>query len=816
MSLFAQDFLRRSVKHQASLIYFLIRVNVFGFRSKIAAHHCMYAMRRHRISAALAALSMAPSVLASSTWFQALNGSCTVSGRCFQSTNYSSELVYPEGDECTLEALMDGTLDVVFFWTQVDIDYLHVDQKKYSGKRGPQDVVVQPGTKIKFDADSSAAWINSRVVQFGFEICYESTPAPTASPKPTLSLAPTLSPSLSSDRYFAVSSGSCGVEGLCLTTPEYPGSYPASEGCNVTALQGGELRVDLFATEYAYDILFVDGVAFSGVGSGPSGVSLATGSSLLWSPDAQTQEAGFKICYVGAPSPAPTASCSAGTFFSLEFGSCIGCPIGTYSTSVGTAPFPTECSPCPAGKYNSETSGASIQSCRECASGMYAEASSSKCLFCGEGYTSSEGAGSCVLADSGFFLDPTTAEALPCPANAVCNGGTMAPVPRAGYWVDRSSRRHVGTVYECDHFEACTGGGGGDQACWDEGAMGDDVDAATAAVCDADALLCKKGSRAIMCGACANGYTYSSTKGHCVECSEGGASSLVVFSALAVLGVLALFAKARVQSLSAAALEVWPASYLKYINRGMLKTGWGTFTIIASVSWNLNVTFPQPFKSATDALNVLSFNFFTFDCFSGSPNHFRDVYFVSLVPLTLLVLLYLITGCRVLHARLAAPELEKPARAQALGVAIILGYVALPPVSLTHFQSLDCETLADGASFLRVATNVDCESTEYLQFRAVLVCLLVCYQLIPLAFLAFLVSERFTINPQITPGVRNSHLELEKVLKLREHFRCDCQCKFLWEDYKPEVTRTCLSYARPHFGRGRWCLPPRSRQAMPV
>ena len=265
--------------------------------------------------------------------------------------------VYPFHDTCIVEALVDGDLVVgTSFWTMANVDLLHIGTKKFSGTHGPDGISVAAGSRLQWDALSQQAWIDSRTEHFGFDVCYETTPAPSATPSPSLSALPTLEPTPLSDRFFALHAGSCQVAGLCFSSTNFGrGDYPADDKCNATTLQAGTLRVAAFSTEFAYDLLLVDGVPYSGPSGGPDGVALAAGAKLNWRADSFVEDSGFEVCFEGAPSPAPTPQCGPGTFSDPGLGfACSRCPAGTFSTSDGSAPFPTACEPCPAGTYNSE------------------------------------------------------------------------------------------------------------------------------------------------------------------------------------------------------------------------------------------------------------------------------------------------------------------------------------------------------------------------------------------------------------------------------------------------------------------------------
>ena len=99
-----------------------------------------------------------------------------------------------------------------------------------------------------------------------------------------------------------------------------------------------------------------------------------------------------------------------------------------------------------------------------------------KCSYCPTGRSSIQGSPVCSLAALNYYLhEPKSAssssssddanggnqqaivyvqEAKACPPHATCAGGNAVPVPREGYWVDRSSSRFAGRVFRCER-EAC-------------------------------------------------------------------------------------------------------------------------------------------------------------------------------------------------------------------------------------------------------------------------------------------------------------------------------------------------------------------------
>jgi hypothetical protein len=69
---------------------------------------------------------------------------------------------------------------------------------------------------------------------------------------------------------------------------------------------------------------------------------------------------------------------------------------------------------------------------------------------------------------------------------------------------------------------------------------------------------------------------------------------------------------------------------------------------------------------------------------------------------------------------------------------LLLVYVFVPPVASLQLKALDCKTLADGSSYLRADTSVDCNSQAYQVFRGIDGMLFALYQCLPLMYIALL------------------------------------------------------------------------------
>jgi len=133
------------------------------------------------------------------------------------------------------------------------------------------------------------------------------TPLPTPSPTPAPSQA-TPSPTASPTCAFALISGGCGATCSCISSPNYPENYDASDSCVIELASPSSLEVKDFTTEVFWDTLVVNGKNYSG-SSGPVGVE--ADGQIYWSSDGAGEEKGWSICAgmtTAAPTPVPTPS----------------------------------------------------------------------------------------------------------------------------------------------------------------------------------------------------------------------------------------------------------------------------------------------------------------------------------------------------------------------------------------------------------------------------------------------------------------------------------------------------------------------------
>jgi hypothetical protein len=145
------------------------------------------------------------------------------------------------------------------------------------------------------------------------------------------------------------------------------------------------------------------------------------------------------------PTSAPSVYCGVGTYY--ENGQCIDCAIGRYS-NVANAPWPTNCSLCPVGKYNTNVAQSS---CIDCSSGKLSSSDRTFCEDCEAGEYNYAGI-ACVSCEYGKYAPTAQTDAcLKCDAGFKTNnatGSTLCTSCEAGTY----------SIGQVDYCEECPAG----------------------------------------------------------------------------------------------------------------------------------------------------------------------------------------------------------------------------------------------------------------------------------------------------------------------------------------------------------------------
>jgi hypothetical protein len=108
-----------------------------------------------------------------------------------------------------------------------------------------------------------------------------------------------------------------------------------------------------------------------------------------------------------------------------------------------------------------------------------------------------------------------------------------------------------------------------------------------------------------------------------------------------------------------------------------------------STSWNLDITYPEPFSLLLGMLSVFSLDFLAIECFQEdvANRFFTTVYLWSSLPILLGVLIFLVCGARILFMRcwgfgLGNDDIKLEHNRiinQHVWCALLLSYLVLPP-----------------------------------------------------------------------------------------------------------------------------------------
>jgi len=521
-------------------------------------------------------------------------------------------------------------------------------------------------------------------------------------------------------------------------------------------------------------------------------------------------------------------TCNAGTYPNNVTQTCENCPIGTYS------PFPMDhCLSCDAGYYTGKDQGArtcsscdsgfysdgNMVNCTSCPNGTYSFSKASECVECesgkyaagtknsfcvlcttstdfGAGFHSGEGASTCNICIEGYYWGVqgkgTESKCLPCPDNAYCAGGVtegdqFQPQPLDGYWIDRGAAAADATlaseVYACPRTSTClkrlanittnrrllTSA---------ECTLLENYDNPDCSVDEA----CAAGSTGPMCGSCETNYKFSAANQKCEKCS----TSTTWVSAFLFIGLVGIVG-AAIWTIRSGEVEIpnvlkpmfgdsihIPILGILYnMESGTLKLLWATFQIIQSINFNLSITFPYPYSAIQRYLSFFELDFLSTDCYKSG--YLLSVYLASAFPIFLAIVCWSLFGVRRFMLIAIGGNIKK-LWDEHMHAFLLIIYVFVPPVANKQFRALNCQELADGQSYLRADTGINCNADSYKQFVVYDACLIFVFQCLPLLYVALLFRVRHKLNPKAP----NKQLALE----LRDHDESLASISFLFSDYK--------------------------------
>jgi len=478
-----------------------------------------------------------------------------------------------------------------------------------------------------------------------------------------------------------------------------------------------------------------------------------------------------RVCPIGTYAPYPITgqclACPAG-FHTNSNGTgataCVDCDSGTYSAVAGS----TQCLACPSGQF----SPFGQSSCTACFANYYAPSPGSKvCLACpSDAVTSLPGSSACDRATLGYYVDPVSHTSLLCPDNGVCYGDLQLPRPEKGAWVDRRSLDTVADVYPCTR-QTCAGTSTNpsNASCWTK------VDYLNTTRCHSDELQCRDGSYGPLCGSCREGYIYSSTNQVCNTCQDAGVFAAVVLGAGAVLIVapfLALFW--GLCTLPQWLQRCWLVGVARNLDSGTLRIIVSTYTIVESISWNINIVLPHPFDSMVKLFSVLSLDFLSPECLASSSNAYSSVYVWSLVPIALATAnAFAFWGRRWF----SKSEAEAANLAQQHVYAFLLGsFLVIPASTRRQFAALNCQELRADAVYLREDTSIDCLSASHEIFSRVDAVFIALFMSVPLVWVWLLWCRRdlLVASSSLSEEAKAATLQVQHLSFLFHPYRSEC------------------------------------------
>jgi hypothetical protein len=256
-----------------------------------------------------------------------------------------------------------------------------------------------------------------------------------------------------------------------------------------------------------------------------------------------------------------------------------------------------------------------------------------------------------------------------------------------------------------------------------------------------------------------------------------------------------------------------------------------------STRWNLDTKFPYPFSDMFPIVSLFSLDFLSLECLTEINRFYFTVYWWSFLPIFIICASLGVLGLRLfILARYdnkrgdsndqtttttstsqstllssssssmlftrpsnqgeGMVELDKEKATttysylgakrsiihQHIYFILFLTYLVLPSTSMKQLQSFDCVHLSKSdLYFLRVDTQIDCGSDDYIYFRSNVILLVVLYQLIPIVWMIALYRQREELNPR--HGFHSLDEEEEFYLA-RDRNPNIAPLRFLVKDYK--------------------------------
>lgn len=162
------------------------------------------------------------------------------------------------------------------------------------------------------------------------------------------------------------------------------------------------------------------------------------------------------------------------------------------------------------------------------------------------------------------------------------------------------------------------------------------------------------------------------------------------------------------------------------------------YQIIASVTWSLELTFPEPYNSVQLFLsNIMDFSLagiLPIQCLVGFRYH-THILIVTLCPLAVIL-------------PLTAAYWRSP-NPRYLQAALMVSFLTLPTSCTALFRTFHCRSFDDGSAYLFADYSVDCNSEIHQSFKIYSGVMFAVFPIgTPLVYFILLFSARDRLNPQ--------------------------------------------------------------------
>lgn len=389
-----------------------------------------------------------------------------------------------------------------------------------------------------------------------------------------------------------------------------------------------------------------------------------------------------------------------------------------------------------------QTDGTLGITCLACpANQIKTSAGTDGCVSCPVGFQSSDGLNCVCPAYS--ILDSAGTGCEDCPLGGDCSvaGANVTNLDiEPGYWRASSLTTDIRVCY---NFDACVGG-------------------------TVDTEYCATGYDGPYCATCTSDH-YISGYYMCKECSNGKRAhkiiTIVIFIAVIIAGVLLLvhygYRGTADDPDPDSGTNTWISSTLAWCKTHVdsllvkFKILVTHFQIVAGLPLLLQADYPANFTNICDTLAIFNLDFWGIlaDACFFTPNFARKIVFVTLLPLSIILVVIIAHTIRCKRMKLSPEQVTRSRNAACLAslVSVFMFYVV---VSTTVLQAFDCDEFEvtpgeASESFLRADYSLSCNSDQYKAVRGYAIAMAIIYPAgIPALFALLLLINRKKVTAE--------------------------------------------------------------------